>query len=1018
MRIGPLDPVAVDPSRGKAARSRSLDNSRTGPLRVEAMMRFCAIIMILCLSVAVAQASPLLDAESARGAAARLAADVGEYTRAHPGTPGAFAPWADDVSPGDPVLVHRAADLEPSYYIVPMLDAGSRANSVATVDATTGEWQSYRALRAEEPFPAVGRERAVGVLGERLGGAVSPRDLIAVSMPNRMIYWLDRSGRAELCVSLWDATDVRGRSDPEFAVTRNAGGATPPPRASSPVPAPTWYPSSYDITSCPHYYQGTSYHCGPAALEMVFDYWGEHVNQTDIGYVANTVSPGGSYADDIRRAAHFSQNSTAIQDPTLTGYDERWPGYSASENWWSYPNTSDPDYVDRYNDLKNLVSSDYPVIILTWYDTSHNSGHFRVVKGYNNLTNVFIVHDPWYSGIYQGPNVHFNQTTLVDDLWERYYRWGLFTAPWFVSYMTVPSSPARGTQFTLIADVTYPGPHPFDGDYLAGSPYAYVVPSGGFDLAAGEMNQKLLPTITTTGTIGTASWQIVAPCHANPVAFNGHVMGVVEGASTSYPAYVDQIGRDGGPTVQASSSPNQIVVDVGGGGDYLTISEGIDAAPCDGDEVVVKPGTYTGISNKNLDFGGKNLVVYGENGPGETFIDCQNSGRGFYLHSGEDTTSFISGFTIAEGNPSGTYTYGGGILCDGASPKLTDLVIVESEANYGGAIAWIDASPVLMDIHAIHNTAYDYGGGFWCVRDTLGGRLERPHISDNSAGWSGGGFYDTYADHLIVDAFVHGNSAQFGGGFYIGRAAPDIRRALFQWNSATRGGAIFSQYESAGSVSRSTIVHNTSDVARAAFESLDTQLDVIQTIIAYNFDGSAMQCSGPKYPEVFHSLSYANAAGDSLCGNRHDNIFWDPQFCDEPMEDFTLHDNSPCLPTYNPWSVQIGAYGAGGCGYVSGVEGEPAASIFRLHPPSPNPFTGSAAIAYESPAGEGELAVAVYALNGRVVRTLYAGPVTPGPGRLIWDGSDDAGHTVASGVYFVKAVLGSEETCRKMVVLR
>ena len=982
-------------------------------------MKGTAIVLVVCLCCALpAQAAPVVGVDGARRAAARLAHDVGEYTRANPDVPGAFAPWADAVVPGDPVLVHRAADLEPTYYIVPMLGADSRANSVATINAGTGGWESYRELRVGEVFPAVGRGRAAGVVAARSGRIVEPRDLIAVSMPNRAIYWLDRSGRSPLCVGLWDAADIRETADPEFAISRNAGRTPPAPRTVPAAPSNGRYPSSYDISSCPHYYQGTSYHCGPAALEMVFDYWGEHVNQTDIGYVANTLSGHGTWSDDLRRAAHFSQNSAAVQDPTLTGYDERWMGYSASENQWSFPNDSDPDYVDRYNDLKNLISSDYPVIVLTWYDTSHGSGHFRVVKGYNDNTNVFIVHDPWYADLYQGPNVHFNQTTLVDDLWTQWYRWGLFTAPWSVSFSTGPTAPPRGLEFQLDILAVYEGPHPFDGDYPASSPYAYVVPSGGYQLAAGETNMQLLPLILTTGTLDSGSWQIIAPCHASPVAFNGHVMGVVEGSSTSYPAYTDQIGRNGGPTVQASSSPNQIVVDVGGGGDHLTIQDGIDAAPCDGDEVVVKAGTYTGTSNKNLDFAGMNLVVSGESGPGATIIDCQNSGRGFHLHSGEDTTSIISGFTIGDGNPSGTFAYGGGMLLEGASPKITDVVVTECEANYGGGIAWLDGSPVFEDVYVIHNYASDYGGGMWCTRDTLGGRMERVEIVDNETYYSGGGIYDVRCEHLILDAFIHNNTAQFGGGIYVGRSRPDIRRALFQYNSATRGGAVFSQYESRGSISRSTIVHNTSDAARSAYESIDTELDVTQSIIAYNYGGRAAQCSGTKSPEIFYSLSYANAVSDSLCGDRHDNIFWDPQFCGEPMDDFTLHDNSPCLPAYNPWGVQIGLYGAGGCGYVSGIDEPVAASAFRLHPPSPNPFTGTAAIAYEAPAVDADLAVAVYALGGRVVRTLYEGPVAPGPGRLVWDGADDAGLPVSSGVYFVKATLRGDETCRKMVVLR
>ena len=40
--------------------------------------------------------------------------------------------------------------------------------------------------------------------------------------------------------------------------------------------------TEFIIPSVPHYYQTTSYYCGPASLEMVYDFYGSHILQLEI----------------------------------------------------------------------------------------------------------------------------------------------------------------------------------------------------------------------------------------------------------------------------------------------------------------------------------------------------------------------------------------------------------------------------------------------------------------------------------------------------------------------------------------------------------------------------------------------------------------------------------------------------------------------------------------------------------------------------------------------------------------
>jgi hypothetical protein len=289
----------------------------------------------------------------------------------------------------------------------------------------------------------------------------------------------------------------------------------------------------------PFYYQETSWYCGEAALQMVFDYWGPDISQDDIGDVANEIPSAGTNYDDLRRASHFSYISSAIQNPSLQGYNERDLGYSSNRQFWSYGS----HYWDRYEDLKNLISNDYPVLVLTWYSETHQSGHYRVVKGYDDNLDVFIVHDPWYTPPYSGPDVHFNQEFFVDDLWTRRDRWGLFSAPWLAG-ITVDSLVGVDQLFTANVEFTYTAYHPFENQYVADSVQATIYLPSGYQLVA-PPSATLYFDSQYSGYVGNAVWEIQAPPDGSgPDTIRVEVKGKITGSSTSYPTYQDWIGGE------------------------------------------------------------------------------------------------------------------------------------------------------------------------------------------------------------------------------------------------------------------------------------------------------------------------------------------------------------------------------------------------------------------------------------------------------------------------------------------
>lgn len=164
--------------------------------------------------------------------------------------------------------------------------------------------------------------------------------------------------------------------------------------------------------------------------------------------------------------------------------------------------------------------------------------------------------------------------------------------------------------------------------------------------------------------------------------------------------------------------------------DFPTIQAAIDAAT-NGDEILVADGTYTGVGNRDIDTLGKRLRLRSENGPEVTIIDAQGAGRGFHIHSGEDSSTLIEGFTIRGGSS----PIGAGALIQDAFATIQNCIIRD-------------------------NNAFSKGGGLYLEQAT-GMRLINCVIADNSAGGfipgQGGGIY-VEDDNPTQSLFVINNT--------------------------------------------------------------------------------------------------------------------------------------------------------------------------------------------------------------------------------------------------------------------
>ena len=101
-----------------------------------------------------------------------------------------------------------------------------------------------------------------------------------------------------------------------------------------------------------------------------------------------------------------------------------------------------------------------------------------------------------------------------------------------------------------------------------------------------------------------------------------------------------------------------------------------------------------------------------------------------------------------------------------------------------------------------------------------------------------------------------------------------------------------------------------------------------------------------------------------------------------------------------------------GSGKLVGLPDRP-----QLQQNAPNPFNSQTVLSYFLPTA-GPAHLTVFTLTGQQVVVLHQGPQQAGYHRLRWNGRDDAGRPVASGVYLYRLVTDEMVLTRKLTLLR
>lgn len=126
--------------------------------------------------------------------------------------------------------------------------------------------------------------------------------------------------------------------------------------------------------------------------------------------------------------------------------------------------------------------------------------------------------------------------------------------------------------------------------------------------------------------------------------------------------------------------------------------------------------------------------------------------------------------------------------------------------------------------------------------------------------------------------------------------------------------------------------------------------------------------------------------------------------------EFVVDGRSPYKPVC-PFPVEIT------CVDVNDEPSNPPGTNSYAMNTFPNPFNSGTTFELDVPSSE-HLSIVIYDILGRHVRTIVDEFVSRGTHQFAWDGNNESGRSVSSGVYFAQVIRTKMRAVQKLVLLR
>lgn len=266
--------------------------------------------------------------------------------------------------------------------------------------------------------------------------------------------------------------------------------------------------------------------------------------------------------------------------------------------------------------------------------------------------------------------------------------------------------------------------------------------------------------------------------------------------------------------------------------------------------------------------------------------------------------------------------------------------------------------------------------------------------------------YSLNAEHLGIDVqntdgvYIHDNIFQ------------NSRFAIAVGHS--RNIRIHRNFFSGPSVTAIDLAYNAADVSITNNTITDCQRQAI--LLFYNSEA-----------EIHYNNIYNNDVALSLWSEGADidaSYNWwgttDPDSIENLIEDYN-DDPTSGRVNYLPFLDSPADNTSNSSPTISSGQEQASPRNFLLLQNYPNPFNTATAINFIIPSINREgvkIILKIYNVRGQVIRYLLDERMEPGSHSVVWDGKDNLGQPVASGIYFYELRTGEVRKARKMIVIR